>query len=100
MARSKPGTWHCAKVYGSLHSQLSYTSLYYIFKMATLEDLKSPATNENNAGQATPLDHLGSIAGRLRSNSLKWSESNGDTTGLKGSLKSLDDVSHRPFDRR
>lgn len=68
--------------------------------MATLEDLKSPATNENNAGKATALDHLGSIAGRLRSNSLKWSEPNEDTTGSKGSLKSLDDVSRRLIDRR
>lgn len=65
--------------------------------MASLEDLKLPSSNENNAGKATALDHLGLIAGRLRSNALKWNKRNKAGIESKYVLLPIEEVSIMPL---
>lgn len=61
--------------------------------MASLEDFKLPTNNENNAGKATALDHLGLIAGRLRANNLKWSKNTEIGSSFDSALQPLEEVS-------
>ncbi|EJC97952.1 uncharacterized protein FOMMEDRAFT_114738 [Fomitiporia mediterranea MF3/22] len=62
------------------------------YMISSLEDVKSSG-NDNNASKAMALDHLGTIAGRLRSNAQKWSKESdgGDQNAGTACLKSLDE---------
>ena len=62
--------------------------------MASLDDIKSASQNDNNASKALALDHLGVIAGRLRSAMLKFERAAAKNAGNEGSgsLKPIEEV--------
>ncbi|TCD62425.1 Sister chromatid cohesion protein 2 [Steccherinum ochraceum] len=59
-------------------------SLACKYMVASMDDVKTSNTNENNAAKTMALDHLGLIAARLRTTTLKFTESS-------ATLLSLDD---------
>ncbi|KAI0064180.1 hypothetical protein BV25DRAFT_1934347 [Artomyces pyxidatus] len=57
------------------------------FMVSSLDDVKNSSQTDNNAAKTIALDHLGVIAARLRSSTLKCSE-----TGGESNLKPLDEI--------
>ncbi len=57
----------------------------------SLDDIKSANQNDNNASKSMALEHLGVIAGRVRSNMLKNAGASGDKQ--ETASKPLDEVS-------
>ena len=58
--------------------------------MSSLDDVKTSNQAENNAAKTIALDHLGVIAARIRSSTLKFKRREGDNAQPM-SLKPLDD---------
>ncbi|KAH7103288.1 hypothetical protein BKA62DRAFT_696412 [Auriculariales sp. MPI-PUGE-AT-0066] len=58
------------------------------YMVSSLDDVKTSQTQDNNAAKSSALDHLGTIAARLRASLLKFSS---DKTA-DGQLRPLDDV--------
>ncbi|CCM06130.1 uncharacterized protein FIBRA_08379 [Fibroporia radiculosa] len=59
------------------------------FMVSSLDDVKSTTQGDNNAIKTIALDHLGVIAARLRSATLKFQSDHGDPNKR---LKSLDEI--------
>lgn len=62
--------------------------------MSSLDDIKTSSQSENNAAKTIALDHLGVIAARIRSSTLKFkqTEAEGGQPRSGTSLKPMDEV--------
>ncbi|KLO06964.1 hypothetical protein SCHPADRAFT_1002012 [Schizopora paradoxa] len=60
------------------------------FMITSLDDIKSANQNDNNASKSMALEHLGVIAGKIRSNMLKIASPSGDKQEF--SSKPLDEI--------
>ena len=92
MAGCELSAWYYLQVHGSSSQFYSISvNLTDIFEqLSSLDDVKSSAQNDNNAFRSLALDHLGIIAGCLRTKVLKLG---GVTNTDNENLKALDEVS-------
>jgi cohesin loading factor subunit SCC2 len=67
-------------------------------QVSSLDDVKSSNQAENNAAKTIALDHLGVIAARIRSSTLKFKRADIALSINSSSLKPLDEV-YRPVRR-
>lgn len=56
--------------------------------MSSLDDVKTATANDSNGAKASALDHLGTVAARLRTSMLKFSQ----TATKESPLRPLDEV--------
>ncbi|KZW01563.1 hypothetical protein EXIGLDRAFT_738517 [Exidia glandulosa HHB12029] len=62
------------------------------FMVASLDDVKSASANDSNGAKASALDHLGTVAARLRTSMLKFGQTGGVSTAKDAPLRSLDEA--------
>lgn len=60
--------------------------------MSSLDDVKMTSQTDNNAAKTIALDHLGVIAARIRSSTIKVQRGGADSEAKLKTLKPLDDV--------
>jgi cohesin loading factor subunit SCC2 len=83
------------QVYGKLHLKSgSVDVLLSYYKISSLSD-KTNNSTDNNAAKTLALDHLGVIAARLTTSSLKFRK---ESKSGGGALTSVDDVSINKLD--
>lgn len=61
-------------------------------QVSSLDDIKTSNQSENNAAKTIALDHLGVIAARIRSSTLKFKQSDIDGGPSRSPLKPMDEV--------
>ena len=71
---------------------LSRNILHGLLQVSSLDDVKTVSQSDNNAGKTMALDHLGVIAARIRTSTLKIEKTSSDGADGTKNFKTMDEV--------